>query len=62
MGLGTFIGRLFGRLFGRPAEARDDYLVSTIRFMELDPERIGTPGVYVDRVVQCEPVAVRWDG
>ena len=36
MGLGTFIGRLFGR----PAEARDDYVRSTIRFMELDRERI----------------------
>ena len=36
MGLGTFIGRLFGR----PAEARDDYVRSTILFMELDRERI----------------------
>ena len=36
MGFATFIGRLFGR----PAEARDDYVRSTIRFMELDRERI----------------------
>jgi hypothetical protein len=36
MGLGTFIRRLFGR----PGEARDDYVRSTIRFMELDVERI----------------------
>ena len=36
MGLGAFIGRLFGR----PGEARDDYVRSTIRFMELDVERI----------------------
>ena len=36
MGLGTFIGRLFGR----PSEARDDFVRSTIRFMELDRERI----------------------
>jgi len=36
MGLGTFIGRLFGR----PGEARDDHVLSTIRFMELDRERI----------------------
>jgi len=29
---------------------------------EIPPEQIGTPGIYVDRLVQCEPVPVRWDG
>lgn len=28
----------------------------------LDPERVGTPAVYVDRLVQCAPVPVRWGG
>ena len=28
----------------------------------LDPERVGTPGVFVDRIVQCAPVPVRWTG
>ena len=29
---------------------------------EIPPELVGTPGIYVDRLVQCEPVPVRWDG
>ena len=29
---------------------------------EIAPELVGTPGVYVDRLVQCEPVPVRWEG
>ena len=29
---------------------------------EIPPELVGTPGVYVDRLVQCEPIPVRWDG
>ena len=28
----------------------------------LDPERIETPAVFVDRLVRCDPIAVRWDG
>jgi 3-oxoacid CoA-transferase A subunit len=27
---------------------------------ELDPELIITPGVYVDRIVRCDPLAIRW--
>ncbi len=26
------------------------------------PEQVGTPAVYVDRLVQCEPIPVRWEG
>ena len=29
---------------------------------DIPPDLVGTPGVYVDRLVQCEPVPVRWDG
>ena len=29
---------------------------------ELDPEHIGTPAVFVDRIVQCPALPVRWDG
>ena len=29
---------------------------------EIPPELVGTQGVYVDRLVQCEPIPVRWDG
>jgi 3-oxoacid CoA-transferase subunit A len=26
------------------------------------PEDVGTPAVYVDRIVRCDPVPVRWEG
>lgn len=29
---------------------------------QIAPESVGTPGIYVDRLVQCEPIPVRWDG
>jgi 3-oxoacid CoA-transferase subunit A len=27
---------------------------------ELDPELVVTPGVYVDRIVRCDPIPIRW--
>jgi 3-oxoacid CoA-transferase A subunit len=27
---------------------------------ELDPEQIVTPGIYVDRIVRCNPISIRW--
>ena len=27
-----------------------------------EPERVDVPGVYVDRIVRCDPIEVRWDG
>jgi 3-oxoacid CoA-transferase A subunit len=27
---------------------------------ELDPEHVITPGIYVDRIVRCEPIPIRW--
>jgi acyl CoA:acetate/3-ketoacid CoA transferase alpha subunit len=29
---------------------------------ELDPERVGTQAVFVDRVVECKPLPIRWYG
>lgn len=29
---------------------------------EIDPEDVGTPAVYVDRIVRCDSVPVRWEG
>jgi 3-oxoacid CoA-transferase A subunit len=29
---------------------------------ELDPELVVTPGVYVHRIVRCDPVPIRWRG
>lgn len=28
----------------------------------IDPSDVGTPAVYVDRIVRCDPVPVRWEG
>ncbi len=28
----------------------------------IPPERVGTPAVFVDRVVACDPLPVRWEG
>ena len=28
----------------------------------IPPDQVGTPGIYVDRLVQCAPIPVRWDG
>ncbi len=28
----------------------------------IPPDQVGTPGVYVDRLVRCAPIPVRWDG
>ena len=29
---------------------------------ELEAESVETPAVFVDRIVQCDPIEVRWDG
>ncbi len=64
--MGNLVYRRTGRNFNATmATAADVVIVEAEEIVDvddLDQERIGTPGVYVDRVVQCEPVAVRWDG
>ena len=29
---------------------------------QIPPERVGTPAVFVDRIVACAPIPVRWEG
>ncbi len=64
--MGNLVYRRTGRNFNPVMATAADVVIAEVEEIasveELDPERIGTPGVYVDRVVQCEPVAVRWDG
>ena len=64
--MGNLVYRRTGRNFNPAMATAADVVIAEVEEIvnveELDPERIGTPGVYVDRVVQCEPVAVRWDG
>ncbi len=46
------------------ATAATTVIVEVARIVEpgeLDPERIVTPGLYVDRIVRCDPVPIRWN-
>jgi 3-oxoacid CoA-transferase A subunit len=61
---GNLIYHGAGRNFNVPmATAARLVIVEVEELVEvgmLDPERIVTPGVYIDRIVQCDPVAIRW--
>lgn len=62
--MGNLVYRRAGRNFNPVMATAADVVIAEVEEIvetgELDPERIETPAVYVDRVVQCEPVAVRW--
>lgn len=64
--LGNLVYRGAGRNFNAiMATAADVVIVEVEEIVErgqLDPERVDTPCVYVDRVVQCPPVPIRWEG
>ena len=62
--LGNLVYRMAGRNFNPVMATAADLVIAEVEQVvdagELDPESIGTPGVYVDRVVQCEPIPIRW--
>lgn len=64
--LGNLVYRRAGRNFNPlMATAADLVIVEAEEIVEpgeLDPETIGTPAVYVDRLVCCDPLEVRWYG
>ena len=64
--LGNLCYRLAGRNFNPLMAAAADLVVVEVEEIvetgELPPEAIHTPAVYVDRIVRCDPVEVRWDG
>ena len=64
--LGNLVYRRSGRNFNPVmATAADTVVVEVDEIVEpgeLDPETIETPSVFVDRIVQCDPVEVRWYG
>ena len=64
--LGNLVYRLAGRNFNPLMATAADLVVAEVEEIvepgELDPEAIGTPAVYVDRLVRCDPIEVRWDG
>ena len=63
---GNLVYRRAGRNFNPVMATAADVVIAEVEEIvetgELDPESIGTPAVYVDRVVHCEPVAIRWYG
>lgn len=63
---GNLVYRRAGRNFNSVmATAADRVIVEVEEIVEageLDPEMIDTPGVFVDRIVKCQPIAVRWHG
>lgn len=64
--LGNLCYRMAGRNFNAVmATAADLVIVEVEEIVEtgaLSPNEIHTPAVYVDRIVRCDPVEVRWDG
>ena len=64
--LGNLVYRRAGRNFNPLMATAADLVIAEAEEIvepgELDPETIGTPAVYVDRLVRCDPVEVRWYG
>lgn len=64
--VGNLVYRMAGRNFNPVMATAADVVIAeveqVVRTGELDPESIGTPCVYVDRVVQCELLPSRFYG
>ena len=55
-------GRNFNPLMATAADTVIAEVEEIVEVGAIDPERVGTPAVYVDRIVRCDPLPVRWDG
>ena len=64
--LGNLQYRLAGLNFNPVMATAADLVIAEVEEIvepgEIPPESVGTPGVYVDRLVRCDPIPVRWDG
>ena len=64
--LGNLAYRMAGRNFNPVMATAAGAVIAEVEHVveagQLDPESIGTPAVYVDRVVQCEALPIRWYG
>ncbi|MDE2933860.1 MAG: 3-oxoacid CoA-transferase subunit A [Chloroflexota bacterium] len=64
--LGNLSYRMAGRNFNAVMATAADLVIVEVEEIvetgELSPNEIHTPAVYVDRIVRCDPVEVRWDG
>jgi len=64
--LGNLQYRLAGRNFNPVMATAADLVIAEVEEIvepgEIPAEQVGTPALYVDRIVQCEPIPVRWEG
>lgn len=64
--LGNLEYRLAGLNFNPVMATAADLVIAEVEQIvepgEIPPERVGTPAVFVDRVVACAPIPVRWEG
>ena len=64
--LGNLCYRMAGRNFNAVMATAADLVIVEVEEIvetgELAPDAIHTPAVYIDRIVRCDPVEVRWDG
>ncbi len=64
--LGNLEYRMAGRNFNTAMATAADVVIAEVEEIvepgDIDPENVGTPAVYVDRIVRCDPVPVRWEG
>ena len=63
---GNLVYHAAGRNFNVPMATAARLVIAEVEQIvevgDLDPETVVTPGVYVDRVVRCDPVPIRWRG
>ena len=64
--LGNLEYRLAGLNFNPVMASAADLVVAEVEQIvepgQIPPERVGTPAVFVDRIVACAPIPVRWEG
>ena len=64
--LGNLEYHLAGLNFNPVMASAADLVVAEVEQIvepgQIPPERVGTPAVFVDRIVACPPIPVRWEG
>ena len=58
--------QLAGRNFNPVMATAADLVITEVEQLvepgEIDPANVHVPAVYVDRIVRCDPIPVRWEG
>ena len=55
-------GRNFNPIMAMAADLVIAEVEEIVEVGEIDPERVGTPAVFVDRIVRCDPILVQTNG